>query len=281
MKQKTTSLQTALPQPANLLRSDWVRRAAPLTGVERIEAFFKGKAYAPHRHDTYAIGRTISGVQSFRYRSSLRHSLAGHTIVLHPDELHDGQAGTDAGFHYRIIYVEPAMLQDILQGSPLPFIAGGVSTDPRLFRATQALLDNFTDPVEGMEQDDAMFDLAMAMQQVSGHSLAKPGDFRAAQIAREYIDDALDQGITLDQLATASGRDRWSLSRDFRQFFGTSPYRYITMRRLAMARRLMLAGRPLAECAVFAGFADQSHMSRQFLKAYGISPAKWLRLGVS
>ncbi|MFZ6653863.1 AraC family transcriptional regulator [Undibacterium sp. TJN19] len=281
MDKKTPSPQTAQPLPGNQAHGDWVRRATPLAGVERIEAFFKGRAYAPHRHDTYAIGRTISGVQSFHYRSSMRHSLAGHTIVLHPDELHDGQAGTTDGFHYRMVYVEPAMLQDILQGRPLPFIAGGVSTDPRLFRATQALLNNFTDTVDGLEQDDAMFDLAMAMQQVSGQPLAKPGDFRAAQIAREYIDDALDQTITLDQLATASGRDRWSLSRDFRQFFGTSPYRYITMRRLALVRRLMLAGRPLAECAVFAGFADQSHMSRQFLKTYGISPAKWLRLGVS
>lgn len=32
-----------------------------------------------------------------------------------------------------------------------------------------------------------------------------------------------DQSITLDELATHSGRDRWSLSRDFRLLFGTSP----------------------------------------------------------
>ena len=45
---------------------DWLLRAEAVQGVERIEAFFQGKAYAMHRHDTYAIGRTLAGVQSFR-----------------------------------------------------------------------------------------------------------------------------------------------------------------------------------------------------------------------
>src|SRR3546814_17806411 len=80
---------------------DWVERATPIAGVERIEARFHGNAYTMHRHDTYAIGRTLAGVQSFHYRRSRRDSLPGNTIVLHPDEAHDGQAGTAQGFRYR------------------------------------------------------------------------------------------------------------------------------------------------------------------------------------
>ncbi len=79
-------------------RKDWIRRAAPSSRVERIEAYFGGHGYDMHRHDTYAIGRTLAGVQSFHYRRGMQHSLPGGTIVLHPDEAHDGQAGTDAGF---------------------------------------------------------------------------------------------------------------------------------------------------------------------------------------
>lgn len=217
-------------------------------------------------------------MQSFRYRSTLRHSLAGHAVVLHPDELHDGQAGTSEGFRYRIVYVQPALLQDALGGSPLPFVPGGVSTDVRLLKATRALLENFSEPMSALEQDDALFDLATALQKVAGQPAAAGGDFRAAQITREYIHDAQGRNVTLDELAAAAGRDRWSLSRDFRSFYGTSPHRYLTMRRLAEARTWMLLGRPLAEAAALAGFADQSHMSRQFLKAYGWSPARWLRL---
>lgn len=94
--------------------ADWVRLAQSPSRTERIEAFFGGHGYEPHRHDTYAIGQTIAGVQSFHYRGGLQHSLPGGTMVLHPDEIHDGEAGTEAGFHYRMVYIEPALIQKIL-----------------------------------------------------------------------------------------------------------------------------------------------------------------------
>ena len=65
---------------------------------------------------------------------------------------------------------------------------------------------------------------------------------------------------------------------DFRALFGTSPYRYLTLRRLDQVRRLLLGAISPSEAALIAGFADQSHMSRQFKQAYGLSPGHWLRL---
>ncbi|MGF6628646.1 hypothetical protein ABH908_002285 [Pseudomonas frederiksbergensis] len=203
---------------------DWVKRSAQPLKMERIEAFFGGHGFTPHRHDTYAIGRTLSGVQSFQYRKSQRHSLPGKTIVLHPDEVHDGEAGTEAGFHYRMIYIEPALIQQVLGGKPLPFIEGGLSSDPRLGAATQVLLQNLDACIEPLEEDDAIYDLAQALDTLSGQrGRRKSFDFAAAERARALIHDSLDRVITLDELSQASGRDRWSLSRDFRALYGTRP----------------------------------------------------------
>lgn len=113
-----------MPQTTKPATADWVKRATPVDGVERIEAWFHGNAYAMHRHDTYAIGRTLAGVQSFNYRRDRRDSLPGHTMVLHPDEAHDGQAGTEEGFRYRMIYVQPSLFQAVLGGHALPFVEG-------------------------------------------------------------------------------------------------------------------------------------------------------------
>src|SRR5436190_4779398 len=101
-----------------------VGRGAP--GVERVEARFPTLAFSPHRHDTYAIGVTLAGVQTFRYRGEVRHCLPGEWHILHPDEPHDGAAGTDEGFGYRILYVDPFLIQDALGGVPLPFVADPV-----------------------------------------------------------------------------------------------------------------------------------------------------------
>ena len=87
----------------------WLLRAPG--PVERVEARFAGAAYAPHRHDTYAIGITLEGVQRFDYRGATRNSLPGGIVVLHPDELHDGRAGDERAFRYRSLYLAPADMQ--------------------------------------------------------------------------------------------------------------------------------------------------------------------------
>lgn len=261
------------------MRPDWVMRGQPEDGIERIEAWFHGKAYAMHRHDTYAIGRTLAGVQSFNYRRGRRDSLPGHTMVLHPDEAHDGQAGTDEGFRYRMIYVQPALFQDVLGGQALPFLEGGVTTDPRVAKAAEILLQRVGHVFEPLEQSDALAELVHALAVVSGRSRARgKGDYSAARRARDFLHANFARVVTLDEVEVATGRDRWSLSHDFRMFYGTSPYRYLTMRRLDAVRRLLLSGTSLASAAAEAGFADQSHMTRHFLKAYGHTPGRWLRI---
>lgn len=257
--------------------SDWVIRSAQPGGIERIEAWFGSHGYDPHRHDTYSIGRALAGVQSFHYKGSLRHGIPGNTLVLHPDELHDGMAGTDAGFRYRMAYVDPALIQNVLGGQPLPFIAGGLSSDPRLYHASEAFVQAVDHALEPLEEQDALYDLAIALRAVGGKPRGRKRlDYQAAERARAFIMEHLHVGITLDMLEQASGRERWSLSRDFRTLYGTSPYRFVTLRRLDCLRRMILDGFTLVDAALAAGFHDQSHMTRHFTRCYGVPPLRWL-----
>lgn len=257
--------------------SDWVIRSAQSGSVERIEAWFGSHGYDPHRHDTYSIGRTLSGVQSFHYKGSLRHGVPGNTLVLHPDEVHDGMAGTDAGFRYRMAYIDPSLIQNVLGGEPLPFIAGGLSTDPRLYRACEAFVQAVDHPLEMLEEQDALYDLAIALRTVGGKPRGRKRlDYCSAERARAFIMEHLHQSITLEMLEHATGRERWSLSRDFRTLYGTSPYRFVTLRRLDCFRSLILDGFTLVDAALAAGFHDQSHMTRHFTRCFGVPPLRWL-----
>lgn len=202
--------------------ADWLVRAPG--DIERIEARFSGAAFAPHRHDTYAIGVTLEGVQGFDYRGAARHSLPGQMVVLHPDELHDGRAGDAGAFRYRTAYVSPAVIQDILGGCSLPFVAGGVSGDRRLRLAVRALLGDMARPLGGLEAQDALFDLAGALQAVSG-GVRPLGQVnrQAAMRARDYIEAEVEESLSLEDLERVTGHDRWRLSRDFRAMFGPAP----------------------------------------------------------
>ena len=257
--------------------SDWVIRSTQPGAIERIEAWFGSHGYDPHRHDTYSIGRTLAGVQSFHYKGALRHGTPGNTLVLHPDELHDGMAGTETGFRYRMAYIDPALIQAALGGQPLPFVPGGLSSDPRLFHASETFVQAVDHPLERLEEQDAVYDLAMALRAVAGKPRGRKRlDYRSAERAKAFILEHLHLGITLEMLERASGREQWSLSRDFRGLYGTSPYRFVTLRRLDNVRRLLLDGFTLVDAALAAGFHDQSHMTRHFTRSYGVPPLRWL-----
>lgn len=265
------------------LVTSWVKRAAGET--ERIEACFSGLAYAPHNHDTYTLALTTSGVQSFNYRGELRHSLPGEVVILHPDETHDGQAGTDSPFAYRAISINPVDVQNILQGVSLPFLHGGVSRDPRFILVASRLLAEFDRPLEKLELQDLIFSFANALQQTTSQNIHHTqANYLAIKRVREYIDDlitidsCLPLDITLDELAAVSHYSKWQVTRDFRSLYGTTPYRYITLKRLQKAKALIERGLPLVQVAINSGFADQSHLTRHFKSCFGTTPKVWARL---
>jgi AraC-like DNA-binding protein len=256
---------------------DWMRTAPAAGGLERIEAFFSGHGFDPHRHDSYAIGYTIAGVQAFRYRGAAWRSLPGQVFVLHPDEVHDGRAGTRAGFRYRILYLEPRLIRDALDARTLPFVRDVVSNDRQLASAIMPALDDLDTPLEDLQRDAIILALAEALAERSParRSLA-PRDLRAVDTARAFLDAENGRAVTSAALEAATGVARHALARHFRACLGTSPYRYLVMRRLDRVRALIRKGAPLADAALRCGFADQSHMTRHFKRAYGLAPGRWV-----
>jgi AraC-like DNA-binding protein len=264
----------------------FIASTGPVGGVELFRASFAGEAYQKHRHDTYAIGLTDRGVQVFDYRGLTRFSTPGQVVVLYPDEVHDGRAGTDEVFGYRIIYVEPSHLTEalrVLRGRPypLPFVAEPVSRSPRLSRAVAAA---FQVPLESLVVDSLIVDLAeglMGEEQGGGRRIASQHvDVRVVERAREFLDMERTRVVRSTELETITGLSRYDLARQFRIMFGTSPYRYLLMRRLDLARKRIHQERPLVEVACDAGFADQAHFTRAFKSAFGLTPARYRALRV-
>jgi AraC-like DNA-binding protein len=255
-----------------------VRSGSSRPGFERAEASFSTMRFAPHRHDSYAIGITLRGVQSFGYRGTTLHSEAGCAFVIHPDETHDGCAGTDEGFGYRILYIAPRLISEALGSRALPFVGDAVTRESSLLRAICEALDAFDAPIEDLQFDDLIARLADALTAHDPAPQRLPAKAASAvRIARDYLDEACDlaSSATLERLTSLS---RFELARQFRRCLGTSPHRYATMRRLERARRLIGSGASLAEAATACGFADQSHMTRQFKQAYGVAPGAWRAL---
>jgi AraC-like DNA-binding protein len=259
-------------------RQDSIRIGAGAPGLERAEVRFATCRFSPHRHDTYAIGITTAGVQAFRYRGRRHICLPGQLHFLYPDETHDGGPATDAGFAYRILYIEPELLRDALGDRPLPFVADPVQDGTAATRELERVLGEMDDPVSDLGRHEAAAAIAAALVALGGGAEADgPIDLAAVGRVRDYLRAHACEQTPASTLERIAGIDRYAIARQFRRAYGTSPDRYRTMRRLGAARTAIESGVPLARAAADAGFADQSHMTRQFVRAYGLTPGLWAR----
>jgi AraC-like DNA-binding protein len=260
--------------------SDRIRFGAGAPGLERAAVRLERVAFAPHRHDTYAIGVTTAGVQTFRYRGARRYCLPGQLHVLHPDETHDGAAASEGGFAYRILYIAPELVREALGGGALPFVADPVQALTPATRSILSWLADIEEPIDELAQADVVSAVADVLVALGDGRQRRPApfDLRAAERVRAHLAAHPQQQTPAVRLEAIAGADRFTIARHFRRAFGTSPDRYRRLRRLALARAAIERGEPLARAALDAGFADQSHLTRQFTLAYGLTPARWAAL---
>jgi len=260
---------------------DRIRFDQPRTGLQRLAARFGGHAYDTHRHETYGVGVTLWGAQSFHYRGALRTSRAGQVMVLHPDEAHDGHAGAEAGFGYHMLYVDPASVSAALEGASPPFVPEVVADDAVMAELLREAFADFPNALEPLAVDAIVERLAHRLAaRGDGAKPARPSATagRAVGLAREFLAAEAHRTVASEELEKVTGLDRFALARHFRAASGTSPHRYQVGRRLARAQAMIASGTPLGQVAAATGFADQSHMTRHFVARFGLTPGRWAAL---
>ena len=253
------------------------------TGIETLRAHFEGHAYDPHWHDSYLVGVTEQGVQQFNCRRARHQSTPGKVFLLEPGDIHDGEAPTAEGFTYRMLYLAPQWLQRelaaVFEKAPdhgqLGF-TNTLATDARLAQATSLAFENLHRGELKIVRQTALDGLLERLTRHLHWRTRYGEDPRlplVAQKAREYLHANAQYDIGLDQLATATGVDRFRLTRSFKAAYGIAPHAYLVQLRLANARRMLAQGEQPAAVAMALGFADQSHLGRWFVRAYGLTPA--------
>jgi AraC family transcriptional regulator len=125
-------------------------------------------------------------------------------------------------------------------------------------------------------------------QEIAGESIAgqvahtvQPGCLAAWQAQRvvDHIEGNLGTKLTIAAIAAPTGLSKSHFCRVFKTTLGTSPMAYVVARRIERAKCMILSSvESLAEVALNCGFADQSHLNRQFRRVVGVTPGRWRRL---
>ncbi|QUH03772.1 AraC family transcriptional regulator [Saccharopolyspora erythraea] len=249
--------------------------------TEVLHAHFTEHVYPMHVHDAW----TLLVVDDGAVRYDLDHherGTPGDTVSLLPPHVpHNGSAATSHGFRKRVLYLDTTLLDESFIG---PAVDGPDLTDPVLRARVGQLHTALANRGDELEAESR---LALVGQRLREHlrpsaSIAGAVPGRGiAQDLRDILDERLLEGTTLAESASLLHAHPAHLVRAFSAAFGIAPHQYVTSRRVDLARRLLLDGRPPGEVATAAGFYDQSHLTRHFKRVLGIAPGQYARTGAT
>ena len=253
-------------------------RPAHAAGVELVSVSYRCRSFPVHTHPEFVVGAVIGGAESLLVNKRAFTVGAGATLFLHPDEPHANATLGDDALQYRVFYLQSGALAEAL-GGKLPSFQTPVSEASHLFdalvRAHGVLASAASD---ALEQESAFSALAHALIDAAP-DVARTRRHPSARTRRvqAFIDAHFAESFGLSKLAQVSGLSSVHTLRTFKQDIGVTPLAYRNQVRLTHARRLLRAGHAVADTAAAVGFVDQSHLSRQFQRVVGVSPARYAR----
>jgi AraC-like DNA-binding protein len=257
---------------------DFSIRSGPLAGIQVVVAR-STHAFPKHFHDKYGLGLIDRGAQMSASGRGPVEAVAGDVISVNPGEIHDGTPIGDRGREWRMLYFDPvvvnALCADLFEGAGGTFeFHHPVMSNTRRKAAMQAvfhaLASGGKDAATSIEES-----LIGLFGMIATGAKDRPKASSGVARAIMRIDDDPASAVSLGDLAGDAGLSRFQLLRSFRSVTGLTPHAYQVQRRLALARRLIAAGTPLAHAAFETGFADQSHMTREFSRRFGVTPAAY------
>jgi AraC-like DNA-binding protein len=251
------------------------RRPSHRAGVELYQAHIVRHAFEPHTHDAYGLGAIESGVERFRYRGSEHLAPPDTLVLMNPDELHTGRAETEQGWRYRMVYLDADVLA-ALSGDSGWWFADAVGHDVARARRVGRLLQALwvgNDPLAF----DSHLSLLIDELRPAAHigRAARPQAAQRFALVIDFMRARLDDVLTLEILAGVAGLSPFHFLREFKRAYDATPQQMLMALRLFDAKRRLAAGEAPASVAAASGLTDQAHLTRAFVRRYGVTPGRY------
>lgn len=237
--------------------------------------------YAPHSHDTFSIGLIDCGTSSYLNGDRRCQIEAGTLVLMNPGDVHACNPIQNQPWAYRMLYVDVGWLSEVqdglgMAGKGFRRFAPILSRDPALRegfgRIHQVLVDQHAQLREKRGAAVTFFNLLHERLGLAETVVATDAKLERAAL---FIAENYHRSLKLDEISQVTGLSPSSLIRAFKKQFGMTPHAYLNNRRVQFARAELRQGRPIADVALAAGFADQAHLQRAFKQLLAATPGHY------
>lgn len=258
----------------------WLDEA--LEPVEFLRASYRDFAFPSHLHPGFAIGIIEHGAQRFSTRRGSSELMPEGTLcAINPGEVHEGRAGAEGGWSYRMFYPSANLvarsLCDDLNTAPAPACRfdAHVFTDAELYDTFLTLHHTSRLAADLLERESRTLVFLRQLFRRHARHRASPQPThlpRTAGLVKQVLHARFTEAISIGDLARVTGVSETQVIRSFSHETGMAPHAYLLALRVENAKQLIRRGKPLVEVAAETGFSDQSHLHRHFKRLTGMTP---------
>jgi AraC-like DNA-binding protein len=245
----------------------------------RVEAALGAFAFPTHSHDHVCIGLARDGEHDCRY--GLRRHLVqkGDLMLVNPGEVHDGKPSGRCGRRYSMLEVDVEVFHQLCRdaiGADRFEFKRAVLRAPHARDALAAWLETLSGCDNQSERDASAGFFGLVADRVLELQRPKAARGLAVMVGQQMRAQG-PEADSIGEIGARRGISRFQLIRAFKQTFGLTPEDVRRQLRVERARTLLAGPRQLSDVALCAGFADQSHMTREFRRLVGLSPSNYRR----
>lgn len=245
-------------------------------------------------------GETVTSQFIFYYSNSTRknhfHGSGRHNIRFIPsgDATYELKEGTDYSYflmvlskdyYYKLIdrhsTLHEDFVQDIEKGLKASFAPVDMQVTPEMHRIINEIKEvKKTGELKRLHTEAKVLELLIYQieqlnnEQSEGNKILRENDIQKLELARTILENRFTDPPTQRELAMEVMLNESKLRKDFKEYFATTIYDFITRKRMEMAKTLLLQeGKTIYEVALLTGFKHQANFSIAFKRYFGISPS--------
>lgn len=226
-----------------------------------------GDDVAPHGHEEAHFMWAVTGAYTTEAEGST--PPGRDVLVFNPSQTYHADRFETAGAAFFSVTIDPDLCAGD-GGMRLPAVPTHINAEAarttlrRLLRCAALGEDAFT-------AEELCYELlASVCAQDRSERTAPAWLNRVCEIVQEQT------GLSVNDVALEAGVHPTHLIRTFRTHLNCTPGEFMRSRRLMKAARLLTESRtPISEIAVLSGFTDQSHLTRRYVDAFGVTPASF------
>ena len=226
--------------------------------------------YKSHVHNELSLGYIIEGSTDLTLNDRTILYGTGDGVIIPPLMTHRCAPEDINHWAYVMLFVDPVYYGDLVSFNQAKKLTGN-QVQKLIGFIDQLLTEKIPDTLENI-----LIELLIEFGEKDISETTATNTIDIVKTIHEYILNHVNDVITLDKLQQITGLNKFTIIRNFKKLYVTTPAAYHLQYRVAEAKRLLSKGVDVFEICEELRFYDQAHLIREFKKMYGITPVTYL-----